>query len=286
MIVAISVACGAAIAWRSDAKTWCRYSVVIPMTSAEVDHADDEPELLIERRRADDVAGLEVLGRVAGIGRRDADDGADAERDRARRRRPSSRARRTAGTSGSASRSSCRRSDSTRMPISPVMRDDTVDEEEAEDDDQHRRQEVSLQRHPRRDREERARAAACRSARRSSGSRARCGADRRAAGRAPKPFRPSRADETMVGMRARQRDQPGREHGAGADVADVRAPDLARRPSPKSGTAGRSPGCWRSWDESAETATGCTRRESTAAAAARATTARRRRTSCPRCAGR
>ncbi len=28
---------------------------------------------------------------------------------------------------------------------------------------------------------------------------------------------------------AAERDQPGREHGAGADVADVRAPDLARR---------------------------------------------------------
>ena len=77
--------------------TRCRYSVVSADDERRGEHADDQPDLLVERRRADDVAGLEVLRRVAGVGRRDADDGADAERDRARRRRRSSRARRRAG---------------------------------------------------------------------------------------------------------------------------------------------------------------------------------------------
>ena len=31
------------------------------------DHADEQAELLIERRRPDDVAGLQILRRVAGV---------------------------------------------------------------------------------------------------------------------------------------------------------------------------------------------------------------------------
>ena len=45
------------------------------------DDADDEADCWAARRRADEEAGLQVLRRRAGVGRRDADDGADAERD-------------------------------------------------------------------------------------------------------------------------------------------------------------------------------------------------------------
>ena len=64
------------------------------MTNDERDHADDQADLLVERRRADDVAGLEILRRVAGVGGRDADDRADPERDRRVVMSRSSRARR------------------------------------------------------------------------------------------------------------------------------------------------------------------------------------------------
>ena len=68
--------------------TLCRYSVVKPMTNGRGDDADDQADLLVDRRRADDVAGLQILRRVAGVRGRDADDGADAERDRARSASP------------------------------------------------------------------------------------------------------------------------------------------------------------------------------------------------------
>ena len=49
------------------------------------DHdADDQSDLLQARRGADDVAGLEVLRRVAGIGGRDADDATDGDGQRAK----------------------------------------------------------------------------------------------------------------------------------------------------------------------------------------------------------
>ena len=54
----------------------------MPIDERRGDDADHQTELLIERRGADDVAGLEILRGVAGVRRGDADDGADAERDR------------------------------------------------------------------------------------------------------------------------------------------------------------------------------------------------------------
>jgi hypothetical protein len=42
-------------------------------------HADHEADLLLDRRGADQVAGLEILGGGAGVRRGDADDGADAQ---------------------------------------------------------------------------------------------------------------------------------------------------------------------------------------------------------------
>ena len=43
--------------------------------------ADDQADLLVERRRSDQVPGLQILGRVARVRRRDADHGADAQGD-------------------------------------------------------------------------------------------------------------------------------------------------------------------------------------------------------------
>ena len=70
-------------------------------------HADDErrgddanrqTQLLVDRRGADDVAGLQILRRVAGIGGADADDGADRNARPAHTHRRSSRARRKSRT--------------------------------------------------------------------------------------------------------------------------------------------------------------------------------------------
>ena len=115
------------------------------------------------------------------------------------------------------------------VPIRPVMRDDTVDEEEAEDDDQDRRRGSCPASASSARRRGRSRAAASRRARTIIGmsrSVRSCAARRR---RAPKSFRPSRADETIVGSVRPSVMRPGGEHRAGADVADVGAPQLARR---------------------------------------------------------
>ena len=177
MIVAISVACGAAIAADPIVNTRCRYSVVRPIDERRDDDADDQPDLLIERRGADDVAGLEILRGVAGVGRGDADHGADAERDRSvgvagPAERDEQQAREDQRGDRHAGDRVRRRSD---QP-GDARRDDR--EEESEDDDQHGREHVALERHPRRDRQEQRRAPATRSAPRSSGSRARCAPDR------------------------------------------------------------------------------------------------------------
>ena len=59
------------------------------MTSAQLDRADGEHDLLAPRRRTDEVAGLEVLQVVAADARRAADDRADHDRgDRAESPRP------------------------------------------------------------------------------------------------------------------------------------------------------------------------------------------------------
>ncbi len=45
-------------------------------------HADDQADLLINRRRADQISSLQILRRPARVGGRDADDRADADRNR------------------------------------------------------------------------------------------------------------------------------------------------------------------------------------------------------------
>ena len=97
MIVAISVACGAASAAEPIAEDAVQVEGREADDERRGDDANDEPDLLIERRGADDVAGLQILRRVAGVGRGDADDRADAERDRASTCRRSSRAPRRGG---------------------------------------------------------------------------------------------------------------------------------------------------------------------------------------------
>ena len=153
MIVAISVACGAGTAALPMPNTWCRYSVVAADDAGRRDDADDQPDLLVERRRADQIAGLQILRRAAGLGGRDADDRADAERDR------------PVGVAGPAERDEHQAGEDQRRDGHPRDRvrrgaDEAGDarrhgdEEEPEDDDQDRRQEIALHRHLRRDREE------------------------------------------------------------------------------------------------------------------------------------
>ena len=170
----------------------------MPMTNAEVIDADDQADLLVDRRRADDVAGLEVLRGVAGVGGGDADDGADRQRhrrvdvagpaerhedqagdDQRRDRHARDRVRRRADEAGDARRHG--------------------GEEEAEDDDEDRRR----GRCP----GSAGRASTARKMASSSDppSTTIIGMSRSvrscvaAAPPAPKPFRPSRADETIVG---------------------------------------------------------------------------------------
>ena len=94
MSVAISVACGAATCAEPMPNVSCRLQQRPADHERRGDDADGQPHLLIDRRGADDVAGLEILRRVAGVGRGDADDGADRQARPARRRCRSSRARR------------------------------------------------------------------------------------------------------------------------------------------------------------------------------------------------
>ena len=56
--------------------------MVPPMTSVETSTPMMRPDLLLERRGADEIAGLEILRGGAGVGGGDADDGADHERHR------------------------------------------------------------------------------------------------------------------------------------------------------------------------------------------------------------
>ena len=117
------------------------------------DDADRQAHLLIDRRRADDVAGLQVLRGVAGIRRADADDRADRQRDRPvdiarpaerdedharddqrRDRHAGDRVRRGADQAGDARRDR--------------------GEEEAEEHDEDRDEDVALRRQAGRDREE------------------------------------------------------------------------------------------------------------------------------------
>ena len=80
MMVAISVPCGAGK--RSDRSA---PGGVVQADEGEADHrhrdehADDQAKLLIERRGADDVAGLQILGCRAGIRRGDTDDRANRQ---------------------------------------------------------------------------------------------------------------------------------------------------------------------------------------------------------------
>ena len=66
--VAISVACGAATASRADAEDLVQVEHRHADDERRRDDADREAHLLIDRRRADDVAGLQILRRVAGVG--------------------------------------------------------------------------------------------------------------------------------------------------------------------------------------------------------------------------
>ena len=98
----------------------------MPMMKADVIDADHQPDLLIDRRCADDVARLQILRRRAGVCGRDADQGAHAQ------------GHRRVGVAGPAQRR--RRSVQVRIsvaivmpetgfdddPISPTIRDETV----------------------------------------------------------------------------------------------------------------------------------------------------------------
>ena len=115
--------------------------------------ADDEAELLVVRCRADEISGLQVLRRAAGVGRGNADDGADADRDRA------------VGFAGPAERDKQQAREDQRRDRHPRNRigrraDEARDarrdrdEQKPEHDDQNRREEIALHRHLRRQGEE------------------------------------------------------------------------------------------------------------------------------------
>ena len=196
MSVAISVACGAATCADPMPNVSCRLQQRPADDERRRDHADGEADLLIDRRRADDVAGLEVLRGVAGVGGGDADDGADrqrhgrvdrvvpAERDEDHARDDERRDRHARDRVG-------------RRPDEAGDAGRDGGEEEAEEDDEDRHQDVALRRQARHDHQE-------------DGERERADQDDRhrdvalgakaaAARRAPKPRRPSFADEMMVG---------------------------------------------------------------------------------------
>ena len=218
------------------------------MTSAEVSDADDQPDLLIDRRRADDVAGLEILRGAAGVGGRDADDRADADARRARSASPVQPSATKIGA-GQDQRRDRHARDRVRRgadEAGDARRDGH--EEEAEDDDEQRREEVALRRH----------ASARSPGTTPSSERAAEHDDQRevalgaqpsppADWPAPKSFMLSRNDETMVGIVRHEGDDAGGEHGAGADVADVGAPQLLRAHlgsmrRPLAGTGGNGTG--------------------------------------------
>ena len=82
MIVAISVPCGAGM--RAEPMPWSSPGTRLveqehrPADDRDRDDdADEEADLLADRRRADEVAGLEVLRRGARVRGGDAHDGAD-----------------------------------------------------------------------------------------------------------------------------------------------------------------------------------------------------------------
>ena len=86
-----------------------------------------EPELLIQRRGADDVTGLEILRRVAGVCGRDADDSADAQWQRAHTYRPSSPRPRRARQVRMSVAIVMPEIGFEEEPMRPVMRDETVE---------------------------------------------------------------------------------------------------------------------------------------------------------------
>ena len=232
------------------------------------------------RRRADEVAGLQILRRAAGVRGRDADDGADAERDRRvavagpaerdedqagedqrRDRHARNRVRRGADEAGDARRHR--------------------DEEEPEDDDRESRRGSCP-----------ASASSARRARKIASSSeptsttiigmsrsVRIGAAPPRRRRSPSCCRGTTT--TIVGIVRAERDQARREHRAGADVADVGAPQLLRRSSRRSERQAGRRVVREVRMNRRERHRACRCRGSRAAAAAPATTARRRRTSSP-----
>ena len=229
MIVLISVACGAGSASRADRHHLVQIERRVADDERRDEHADDQPVLLLERRRADDVAGLQVLRGRAGVRGGDADD--------ARRRRARS-ANTTSPVQPSATKIvQVRISVAIVMPetgfdeepMSPTMREETVTKKNPKMTTRTEASDVALRRQSRARRRGRSRAAACppsttvigmsRSVRDPAGAAALRAEVLHAV--------PERRDDRRD--RPRQRDQSRGEHRAGAGVADVGAPQLTRR---------------------------------------------------------
>ncbi len=217
-------------------------------------HADDQPDLLVERRRADDVAGLEILRRVAGVRRGDADDRADAERDgRVDVARPAQRHEQQAGQDQRGDRHARDRIGRRADETGDARRDRREEEPEDERSAPRRGRCPGVGRPGVDGQEDRQQQ---RAAEHDGHRNVALGA--RAASRRPTPaersFRLPRADDDDRRDRARQRDQarqparrPRRCSGCRRSRAVLELISEIRK-------AGRLPDCSRSSDESAGTA--------------------------------
>ena len=173
MIVDISVACGAGSELGSD-----RHHVVqVERGDADDERGghdpDDEADLLVDGRRADDEAGLEILRGRAGNRRGDADHRADAERDR--RVVVADPADADEDRAGQDQRGDRHARDRVRR-VADEARDAGRDrhEEEAEQHHEDGGQDVALRGRPGSDDEEDGQQDASRRSRRSAACRARC----------------------------------------------------------------------------------------------------------------
>ncbi len=226
MIVDISVACGAA----SDGEPIDEHGVQVERRHADDErrgeHADHQADLLIDRRRADEVAGLQVLRRRAGDRRGDADDARRPRAPPARRRRPSSRAATKIVQVRISVAIVMPEIGFDELPMRPVIRDDTVTKKKPKTTMRMAARKLYWSGMPGAS----ARKSASSSEPTSTTDQRQVAVGPRAPAAAPLPgaellhaFAERRHDRRH---RARERDEAGGEHRTGARIPDVGAPQL------------------------------------------------------------